>query len=255
MSNKYLIINADDFGFSHGINLAVVKGFKAGTITSTTLMVNMPFAEEAGELTKEHDLSVGIHLNLTAGTNFFTENTGLFGKEGKVNRLRKATGALTEDDMVRIIAEYEKQLEEFNTLVGKMPTHVDHHHNLQRIPGYNEVYAEFLKKHSFPARILASKFDDFVNIPHPDRLVKNFFIDEDLTLENFTNILGSITPGVTEIITHPSVKTGETLDSYTDIPRSKQLEILLDPVILEKVAENNIELVSFKIFDKLRDVS
>ena len=63
------IINADDFGKTQSINSAICECFANGYITSTTLMVNMPFADEAVKLAKENGFweKVGLHLNLTEG--------------------------------------------------------------------------------------------------------------------------------------------------------------------------------------------
>lgn len=67
--NRLTIVNADDFGKSHEVNLGVVEGFKRGILTRTTLMVNMPFADEAVMLARNNgfETKVGLHLNLTEG--------------------------------------------------------------------------------------------------------------------------------------------------------------------------------------------
>lgn len=64
-----MIINADDFGYSHSVNEGIVKCFKEGVINRTTIMVNMPYTEEAVALAKENGFfdKVGIHINLTEG--------------------------------------------------------------------------------------------------------------------------------------------------------------------------------------------
>lgn len=49
-----VIANADDFGKSHEVNLGILDGFKRGMLQRTTLMVNMPFADEAVQLAKEN---------------------------------------------------------------------------------------------------------------------------------------------------------------------------------------------------------
>lgn len=38
-----LIINADDFGMTKSVNKAVAELAQLGTLTSTTVMVNMPY--------------------------------------------------------------------------------------------------------------------------------------------------------------------------------------------------------------------
>ncbi len=64
-----VIINADDFGYSHDINLAIVEAFSKGYITNTTIMVNMSGFEDAITLSKENGFfdRVGIHLNFFQG--------------------------------------------------------------------------------------------------------------------------------------------------------------------------------------------
>ncbi|MCR5746611.1 MAG: ChbG/HpnK family deacetylase [Lachnospiraceae bacterium] len=64
-----LIINADDLGISEDVNEAIAECFRKRFITSTTLMVNMEYADEGVELAKKsgwHE-RVGLHLNLTSG--------------------------------------------------------------------------------------------------------------------------------------------------------------------------------------------
>ncbi|HZT69234.1 MAG TPA: ChbG/HpnK family deacetylase [Terriglobia bacterium] len=65
---KKLIVNADDFGLSSGVNRAILEGHRNGIITSTTLMANGPAFDSAvaGALTAP-GLGVGVHLNLTQG--------------------------------------------------------------------------------------------------------------------------------------------------------------------------------------------
>ncbi len=65
----HLIVNADDFGISPEVNRAICECFSKRMISSTTLMVNMPYADEAVQLAKEYGFEdrVGIHLNLTSG--------------------------------------------------------------------------------------------------------------------------------------------------------------------------------------------
>jgi predicted glycoside hydrolase/deacetylase ChbG (UPF0249 family) len=66
--DRLLIINADDFGLCEGVNRAIAEAHKNGILTSTTLMTNMPSAEEAIKIAKQlPTLGVGIHLNLTQG--------------------------------------------------------------------------------------------------------------------------------------------------------------------------------------------
>src|SRR4030042_5043483 len=64
-----LIINADDFGLSHSVNLAVIRAFERGLCTSCSVMPNMRGFEEACDLARKHELTdrAGLHLTLTQG--------------------------------------------------------------------------------------------------------------------------------------------------------------------------------------------
>lgn len=65
--DKYLIINADDFGMCRAHNLATAELFRRGAITSATVMAPCPFAREAVSFAvKNPELSIGVHLTTTA---------------------------------------------------------------------------------------------------------------------------------------------------------------------------------------------
>jgi len=65
---KYLIISADDFGLTEGINLSVIDLFKEGVLTSTSVMANGSAFKNAMEcLEKVSGLGVGVHLNILRG--------------------------------------------------------------------------------------------------------------------------------------------------------------------------------------------
>jgi len=65
---RRLVVNADDFGRSQPINLAVIRAHREGILTSASLMVNEPRAGEAAALARENPgLGVGLHLTLVCG--------------------------------------------------------------------------------------------------------------------------------------------------------------------------------------------
>ncbi len=64
-----LIVNADDFGLTLGINRAIAALHDAGAVTSATLMANGPAFEDAVALARARPtLGVGCHVVLTDGT-------------------------------------------------------------------------------------------------------------------------------------------------------------------------------------------
>jgi len=66
---RRLIINADDFGLTSGVNRAIVDAHDHGVVTSATLMANARASDEAVRLARSHlRLGVGCHLVLVDGS-------------------------------------------------------------------------------------------------------------------------------------------------------------------------------------------
>jgi hopanoid biosynthesis associated protein HpnK len=73
---KRAIINGDDFGFSHGVNRAIVQAHREGILTSTSLMVTGDAFEEAVDLAKGNPkLAVGLHLVVVCGRSELPQST------------------------------------------------------------------------------------------------------------------------------------------------------------------------------------
>ncbi|MHB9112201.1 MAG: carbohydrate deacetylase [Thermoleophilia bacterium] len=135
---KRLIVNADDFGLTSGVNRAVVECHQRGVVTSTTLMVNGGAAVEAALLAADNPgLGVGLHLNLTSGAPMMPRESvpSLVGSDGAFPGLMAALWRLTsgrarthelEDE---ITAQIERLIK-----LGIRPTHIDSHHHLHAHP-------------------------------------------------------------------------------------------------------------------------
>jgi len=66
---RQLIVNADDFGLTAGVNRAIVEGHHDGVVSSTTLMANSAAFDDAIAAARTlPNLSVGCHVVLTDGT-------------------------------------------------------------------------------------------------------------------------------------------------------------------------------------------
>ena len=64
MKTKKLIINADDFGQSEGVNKGIIQSFEDGVLTSASLMVRYPSAVPAVEYALKNNLDLGLHVDL-----------------------------------------------------------------------------------------------------------------------------------------------------------------------------------------------
>ena len=64
-----LIIHADDFGINESVSRCIAECIDRGWVSETSLMVNMPYADDAVELARQRgfDERVGLHLNLSEG--------------------------------------------------------------------------------------------------------------------------------------------------------------------------------------------
>ncbi len=136
-----LIVNADDFGLTRGVNRAVGELYAAGVLTSTTLMANGAAFEDAVQVALAHPgLGVGCHVVLTDGIPVSAPETipSLMGADGKSFRptliefLRAPLlGRLKMDEVAR---EAEAQIEKLQR-AGIRVTHVDTHKHTHLFPG------------------------------------------------------------------------------------------------------------------------
>src|SRR5947208_962069 len=104
-----LILNADDFGLTPGINRAVAELHAAGALTSATLMANGPAFDDAVAIAHANPtLGVGCHIVLTDGTPVSPPETipTLLSPDGKTFRpslsdffLAVLRGKVSEDDI------------------------------------------------------------------------------------------------------------------------------------------------------------
>ncbi len=130
--DKYLIINADDFGMCHAANGAVADLFEKGGITSATIMTPCCWAKEAGKWAAAHpEYAVGVHLTFTSEWGNYRWSPVAQGDTGS---LRDGEGFMYyESDafeknchIEQVEKEIRAQLERFKSF-GVNPSHIDNH--------------------------------------------------------------------------------------------------------------------------------
>lgn len=131
-----LIVNADDFGYSVGVNDAILRSFERSLVSSTSLMANMPGFGHAAGLIGEHAVlqgKVGLHLNLTEGFPLSTSLRAhpLFcdSSGGFVYKRARPLFRLGGAERSAIYEEMQAQLERL-LAAGIHPTHLDSHHHV-----------------------------------------------------------------------------------------------------------------------------
>ncbi|NLP47832.1 MAG: ChbG/HpnK family deacetylase [Clostridiales bacterium] len=129
---RYLIINADDFGMCRAANLATFDLFKKGGITSATIMTPCGWAPEACQFAKENpEFAIGVHLTLTSEWSKYrwspvnTSNTDSLRDD--LGYLHKESVMVEEKaDLDELEGEIRAQIERAKKL-GLNPSHLDNH--------------------------------------------------------------------------------------------------------------------------------
>ncbi len=153
---KNLIVNADDLGWTEGVNRGVAEAHRRGLVTSTSLLANGRAFDSAAAVSRENpDLGVGVHLNLSDGgpTAPAAEVPGLLNKSGELEGgtesllLRLAGRHLPLEEVER---EWDAQILKIKS-AGISPTHLDGHKHVHMLPGLFELALRLAKKHGIGA--------------------------------------------------------------------------------------------------------
>ncbi len=129
---RYLIINADDFGMCRSANFAVFDLLKSGGITSSTIMAPCGWAPEAVKFAKEHpEFAIGVHLTTTSewenyrwGPVGVGANASMRDKDGYF--YYECDDFENNADLDEVKNEVIAQIEKLKAL-GLNPSHLDNH--------------------------------------------------------------------------------------------------------------------------------
>ena len=136
---KKLIVNADDFGLTEGVNRAIIDGHRNGIVTSTTLMANgQAFDHAVAAASAAPELGVGVHLNLTQGrpTCSVSQVRSILNPGGT---FYPNPGVLARQILTRKVSpidienELRSQIEKI-ALAGIRITHLDSHRHIHLLP-------------------------------------------------------------------------------------------------------------------------
>lgn len=281
---RRLIVNADDFGLTLGVNRAIIEAHTQGIVTSATLMANSAAFDDAVQLAHSHPkLGVGCHLvlvdgsplldpadvpSLLAGDRTFHRDIGSFA-------LRAITGRLHEKE---IEAEATAQVRKLQS-AGITVRHVDTHKHTHLFPavlrpvlraaqacGVRAIRNPFgrvafsliagrphLWKRYGEVKVLNALSRKFHETVHAAGMVTTGgslgvvatgALDERL----FHLILENLPEGTWEFVTHPGYNDAELAGVHTRLRESRETELrlLTSPVTRELLNRNGIQLVSYR---------
>lgn len=227
---RTLIVNADDFGRSPGINAGVVRAHTHGIVTSASLMVRWPSAPPAVRSARVLPrLGVGLHLDL--------------GEWAFVNGAwRTSYHVVDTDDPDAVEREARAQLARFRELVGADPTHLDSHQHVHSSGVAAAVVDALGQELGVPVRGRTpgiSYCGEFYGQGRDGSPYHNA-----ITGENLVAILRRLPEGVTELACHPGER--DVGDRLYGIERTLELARLCDPRTRAVIDEEAIALTSFR---------
>lgn len=151
VSMKKLILNADDFGMTRGVNEGIVRAHRQGILTSTTLMANGEAFDDAVERAGANpELGVGCHLVLVGGKCVAPRESvaSLADADGTLPDSLPLFVARISSGMIRgeeIERELRAQIEKIRG-AGIEPTHLDTHKHTHAHPRVMEILGKVSKE-------------------------------------------------------------------------------------------------------------
>ncbi len=279
---RRLIVCADDFGMSPGVNAAVLRAHREGIVTEASLMVvGAAAAEAVATALRTPTLGVGLHLVLAQGTPVLpphaipglVDGAGMFADEPVRTGFRYYFARELREPLEREIAA---QLERFLD-TGLPLSHVDGHLTLHVHPVVLDILCSLKDRYgiramrlpleplrhtlSFDRRALGQRaFEGLVfgllgryararmrrhGIRHPDRMYgmhQSGHISEAYLL----HLIPRLGPGTTELYCHPAVADQEVRRWTPGYEREQELAALTSPRVRAAIEAAGIELIRYR---------
>ena len=224
-----MIVNADDFGQSPGVNRGIIEAHQHGIVTSASLMVNWPAAAEAAAYGRAHaDLSLGLHFDV--------------GEWCYRNEKWIVLYQVAElDEMKAIADEAARQLAQFRAVVGEDPAHIDSHQHVHRWEPIHTVLADIADELGVPLRHCSSEISYCGNFY--GQTANGSPLPEAISVEGLIRTLLALPPGVTELSCHPGLD--DDVNSMYRTERAMEVRALCDTRVRTAITAAEIELRSF----------
>jgi len=250
VSARRLIVNADDFGRTPGVNRGVLEAHSRGIVTSSTAMVlelaaGRGIREAAEEAPR---LSLGLHFVMTGGGRpaAAAREVPTLAPGGFFRRNREALPPDIPADEIR--RELEAQIEIFRVLARKAPAHLDSHHHAALHPSVGPVFAAVAREHGLPARASSEQARRELRsagVKTPDRFYDGFYA-EGVSLGTLGRLLEELPEGTSELMCHPGRPDEELRRTSTYAEeREWEIDVLCDPAVRRRIDRLEIHLASF----------
>lgn len=281
--SRQLIITADDFGLSSGVNRAVEQAWKNGILTCASIMPGAAAFDEAVEIARQNPgLQVGLHLTLVQGKAVLPPDQipGLVDKAGNFSNNPVTSGLRYFFDKgiyKQIKREIEAQILKVRE-AGIQLSHLDGHLNIHLHPTVFTFLTDLMPSYGISSfrlsqerlshnlrfdnqRILGKMVEQFIfgslsrhSRSHLNRLgirfaaeVKGVLNSGRMTEEYLINILDGLNNGLTEIYFHPGIlPDAEISQRMPDYRHMDELAAITSPRIQQKLRELQIKVQNYR---------
>jgi chitin disaccharide deacetylase len=289
---RRLIVNADDFGLTPGVNRAIIEAHSTGLVSSATLMANGVGFDDAVQRAKAApNLSVGCHIVLVDGTPLSDAHNVLSLTGNIDSQFERSIGAFAFRAIRRKINPGEVQAEAAAQIrklqnAGIEVSHIDTHKHTHMFPqvlvpllraakacgigairnpfgrvAYSGLatrpklwkrYGQLMLLNPFARGFLRSVQAEGVITPNGCLGVAATGVLDEAL---FHSILENLPDGTWEFVTHPGYNDSDLDGVATRLRQSRETELrlLTSPGVREDLARQGIELASYR--DLLRKPS
>jgi len=228
-TTRFLIVNADDFGQSAGVNRGIIAAHQVGILTSASLMVRWPAAVEAAAYAREHPrFSLGLHFDF--GEWAYRRGSWV-----------KLYDVVPENDVEQVTKEAGRQLATFHRLVGRAPTHIDTHQHIHLRKSLRPIFLAIAEELGVPLRSCNSRIrycGSFYGQDDEGRSIPSF-----IGVPALIRLIAKLPVGFTELGCHPG--HAEDLNSMYRKERAVEVRTLRDPRVRTAIDRQGINLCSF----------
>jgi predicted glycoside hydrolase/deacetylase ChbG (UPF0249 family) len=228
-AEKRLIVNADDFGLTTGVNRGITEAHEHGIVTSASLMVRGSAAREAAEYARRNpSFSVGLHFDAAEWRY----------KRGEWVLAYKVVDS-TDADAVR--KEIDRQLADFVNLMGGPPTHLDSHQHMHLNEPARGTVAEAAARLNVPLRsctpAIRYRGHFYGQTTEGERYA------DGISVEHLAQMIAELADGWTEFGAHPGYADG--LDSVYATEREDEVRALCSEEVRAAITAAGVKLCSF----------
>lgn len=243
---RRLIVNADDFGLTRGVSAGILAAARGGIVTSTTAIVTGERLADAIAAARDSSLGIGLHVNFTLGAPLSRGPSLVDGNGRFVRDARRAAARATEADARR---EVTAQVERFEQLFGRPPTHLDSHHHVGLHPPVREAVLDVARALGVPVRsqnASARERARSAGLRTPDHFFGESGPEAYWTPARTLAVLRALPPGVSEFMAHPGWFDDDLGGSRYGRQRETELIALGTPAARAAATALGITLVDFR---------